>query len=189
MSHTNAELHDLEQLYILYSKQLYRLACNRLYSKTGSTTDAADIVQSVFLLAGRRWDVLKNHSNPGGWLAKATNYLCSNYAQAYNRREEKDQRSIEQLIAQQPRAYGKLYTSAADDEFAAQDVLLTLEEVLSKEDYNILKSFCLDNLSVAEISHKTGISETALRVRIHRLRRYLEKYFVILVTFLMSQNI
>ena len=189
MSFSDSELRDLEQLYLYYSKRLYRLAYKWLYNMTGNAADASDIVQAVFVIAARRWDEVKSHDNPGGWLVKATEYTCLNYFKAHSKRKNINRYNIEQLLSHQPHSYGKLYTGAADDEHSAQNMLFALEQVLSKEDYAILKAFCLDNLAVSEISLQTGLSENAIRVRIHRLRNRLKNIFVTLVTFLTFQNI
>jgi len=189
MSISNSDLHDLEQLYLSCSKLLYRVAYDQLYTTLGHADAAADIVQNVFLLAGRKWESVKNCSNQRGWMIKATRYLCYNYIRTRYSQQEKGRRSIERMLSHQPHIYGKLYTNATEDPFAAQDILISLEQVLSKEDYGILKAVCLDERPYLEVSQRTGLSEIALRVRIYRLRKELKNFFVTLVTFLFCQNI
>lgn len=171
MAISNSDLYDLEQLYLRCSKRLYRIAYNQLYTKLGHADAAADIVQNVFLLAGRKWEIVKNCSNQRGWMVKATRYICYNYIRARYSQQEKGRRSIERMLSHQPHIYGKLYTNAAEDPFAAQEILLSLEQLLSEEDYGILKAVWLAALPFAEVSHRTGISETALRVHIHRSQK------------------
>lgn len=51
MSKTTSERFCLEKLYSDHFTMLYRLACNQLNRYIGSTTDASDMVQDVYLLA------------------------------------------------------------------------------------------------------------------------------------------
>ena len=179
----------LEQLYIDHFSLLYRLACNQLIRYTGSATDASDMVQDVFLLAAHRWPMLKEHPNPVGWLIKATHFVCMNHAEAQYRQQAKENHYKAQVLQKQPKAYGPLYTEAIEDETSAQNVLISLEQMLKPEDYEILKAYCIDKRSMEDITHETGLSAVALRVRIHRIRQEIIKNFILLVTFLAVRNI
>jgi len=52
----------------------------------GSRGDAEDIAQEVFLQAHARFDELKSHENPGGWLRTATRNRSINHVLRYKRR-------------------------------------------------------------------------------------------------------
>lgn len=189
MNNSSSELPCLEQLYLENFSLLYRLACNQLNRYIGSATDAPDMVQDVFLLASSRWPMLKEHPNPVGWLIKATHLACMNHAEAQYRQQTKESHYKDQVLQKQPKAYGTLYTQAIEDETSAQDVLISLEQMLKPEDYEILKAYCIDKRSMEEITRRTGLSAVALRVRIHRIRQEITKIFILLVTFLASRNI
>lgn len=179
----------LEQTYTEYFDMLYKLARRQLYKYTGSTAEAADVVQSVFVIAASRWEKLQEHPNPVGWLVKAVCYTCANYSAAAKRSKEKVRKSKETLLKRQPQRHGRLYTGAVEDETAEVDVLVTLEQMLAAEDYQVLKAFCFENRTVAQISQETGKSEAAIRVQIHRLRKYLSKILSLLVTLSAHWNI
>ena len=66
----------LEELHSAHYATLLRLARNRLYSATGSTSEAEDVVQDVFLLAAEK--DIRDVPNPLGWLMKTTAILCKN---------------------------------------------------------------------------------------------------------------
>jgi len=189
MSKTTVELSCLEQLYDEHFAMLYRLACNQLNRYTGSATDAPDMVQDVFLLAANKWPMLKEHPNPVGWLIKATYLVCMNHAEAQYRQQHKANHYKDRVLQKQPKAYGTLYTEAVEDDTSAQDVLISLEQMLKPEDYEILKAYCIDKRSMEDITRETGLSAVALRVRIHRIRQEIAKIFILLVTFLASRNI
>lgn len=189
MNKSVSELSGLEQLYDDHFAMLYRLACHQLSRYTGSCADAADMVQEVFLLAARKWPSLQNHPNPAGWLVKAMHLICRNHARAQYRQQDKETQCKDRALQRQPKGYGTLYTDAAEDETSAQDVLISLEQMLSSEDYHILKAYCIDRRPMEDISRETGLSAVALRVRIHRIRQELSKIFILIVTLLACQNI
>lgn len=189
MSKTGSEPSCIEQLYDEHFAMLYRLACNQLYRYTGSAADAPDMVQDVFLLAASKWPVLREHPNPVGWLIKATQLICMNHAEAQYRQQTKENRYRERVLQRQPKAYGPLYSEAVEDETSAQDVLISLEQMLKQEDYEILKAYCIDKRSMQDIARETGLSAGALRVRIHRIRQEIAKILILIVTFMVSRNI
>ena len=186
MDQTGAQTFTFEQLYNEYFSTLYRLACNQLRRSTGSCTDASDIVQEVFMLAFRKWDALSRHPNPAGWLMKTTHWICMNHTRAHYRQHDKESRSLD---AQRLNVSGRLRTSQADDEYAAKDAMLSLEQMLKPDEYQLLKAYCIDNCSVETLSRLTGLSPAALRVRIHRIRQKLTNLLISIVIIVLSQNI
>jgi len=189
MKQTSLKMFCLEQLYCEYSAMLYKLACRQLMRYTGSSADAMDMVQDVFVLAARKWDVLREHTNQAGWLIRATQLVCMNHAEKQYRHQNKEKDYKGQVLQKQPMAYGKLYSEAVGDETPVQDILISLEQVLRAEDYEILKAYCIEKRSLEEISQQTGLSAAALRVRIHRIRQEIAKILLLLVTLLVSRNI
>lgn len=186
MDQTGAESFTFEQLYNEHFSTLYRLACHQLRCYTSSCTDASDIVQEVFLLAFRKWDRLREHPNPVGWLMKTTCYVCSNHARARYRQLNKESRSPD---AQRLCYSGSLRTSQADDAYTRQDTLLSVEQLLSPDEYRLLKAYCSDRCSMETLCCLTGLSPAALRVRIHRIRRKLTNLLAAAVIIVLFQNI
>lgn len=189
MHNTNAKTAGLSQLYADNFVSMYKLARHMLQRYTGTEKDAADVVQTVFEIAIRKWDMLAIHPNPSGWLLKATQLCCMNHVREHYSYCHKVQGSINELIVKQPKNHYKLYTGAQEDETAVQDILVALEQILDQEDYMILKSFCLDRRTISEISCETGLSENNLRVRIHRLRKNIMGLLELIVILFGCQNI
>lgn len=154
----------LRELYDAYYKKVYRLAVNRLYTYTGSSAEAQDVVQEVFLLAAQK--NIHDHPNPGGWLAVTTNYICMNYHKA----EESNKKKLHKLDSKQQ--------LTAADKTGNIDIKLTLKSALSPEDYKIIVEHYIYGRSLADIAEEMNISHVAIRVRIHRIRNQLKKYFL-----------
>lgn len=159
----------LRELYDTYYKQVYRLAVNRLYAYTGSSAEAQDVVQEVFLLAAQK--DIHDHPNPGGWLAVTTNYICMNYHKAAESQKKKLHNAADNIQDD------KLQL-VADDKTRNIDIKLTLKSILSPEDYKVIVEHYIYGRGLADIAEEMNISHVAIRVRIHRIRNQLKKYFL-----------
>lgn len=159
----------LRELYEAYYKQVYRLAANRLYAYTGSSAEAQDVVQEVFLLAAQK--DIHDHPNPGGWLAVTINYICMNYHKADVSYKKKIHNAVDSIseVNQQ---------LATTDTTGNVDLKLTLKSALSSEDYKIIVDHYIYGRALADIAEEMTISYVTLRVRIHRIRKQLKKYFL-----------
>lgn len=159
----------LRELFDRYYKIIYRLAANRLYTYTGSTEDAQDIVQEVFLLAAQK-DIHK-HPNPGGWLAAATNNLCMNYSKAAQYRKMKLIKIADSAVD------GGLYSPFSGDITENIDTILSLKSILPPDDFKIVIEHYVHRRSLADIASEMGFSHVAIRVRIHRIRLKLKNFY------------
>lgn len=166
----------LEDLYRTHYAMVYQLAAHKLYRYLRVTADAADLTQEVFILTARRIEDLRQHPNPSGWLCKATHFVVMNHIRTKAQRKEQLFETLDQH-------------GTASDDFAAADVLLSLENMLSKEDYALIHAYYIEKQSRDEICRQYGLSPSALRVRMHRLRKHLLQYFIFLVTLSIRQYI
>ena len=172
----NSNTSFLEKLYTENYAMVYRFITFTLNRHGGKTSDAPDLVQEVFVLAAKRIDVLRAHPNPAGWLMKTAQYMCMNYVSANARHQEQLFETLE-LHAEQ------------EDAIAEVDMLVSLEQVLKPDEYALLKAYCIEKRSTEDICRETGLSPNRLRVRMHRLRKYISPYFVFLVIFASAHNI
>ena len=166
----------LERLYRENYTLVYKLVMRTLRQYTPATNDAADIVQDVFVLAAKRIDVLRSHPNPAGWLIKTAQYVCMNYVSAHSRHGEQLFDSLD-------------LHAVKDDAIAEVDTLVSLEQVLKPEEFELLKAYYIEKRPTEEICRDTGVSPNLLRVRMHRLKKYLSAFFVLLVIFASTHNI
>ena len=166
--------HWLETLHATHYATLLRLAQNRLRSLTGSTSEAEDVVQDVFLLAAEK-DISKLE-NPLRWLIKATINMCLKRMDRVIREAEKEQR-VTQIKTDGNTESSVPIATFKDDDTQALEILLALEQTLSKDDWKLLQMYCLQSIPVEEISQQLGLSVNVLRVRIFRIRKNLDKNF------------
>lgn len=189
MSVQRSDFTLLEQCFDEHYDMLYRLASNMMYQRVHSFFDAADIVQEAFLKAVDHWDAFSSSPNPAGWLVIATRNICRNRIRKLRSQQARTDNLIQQMLNQQPKAYGKLYDSATEMDSSMQDLMERLEEKLSVEEFALFKAHYIENLRFREISQQTGISEGALRVRLYRIRKNISEILFLLVTIVFSQNI
>ena len=166
----------LERLYENNYDLVYKLVVRTLRQYAATTNDASDIAQDVFVLAAKRIDVLRTHPNPVGWLIKTAQYVCRSYVSAYSRHQEQLFETLD-LHADQ------------EDAISKSDVLVSLEQMLKPEDYALLKAYYIEKHPAEEICREAGISQNLLRVRMHRLRKNLSAFFVLLVIFASGYSI
>ena len=159
----------LKELYDAHYTMLYRLAANRLLHSVGNMDDVQDVLQDVFRLALEK--NIRSHPNPIGWLIKATENTCKNYA----RRRVTDERRRQDLPT---KTYvGETYdpslsVKSSEDE---ADIQMLLESTLTKEEQQIIIKHYQEKRSVDEIAQDLGITSNALNVRIYRIRKRLQK--------------
>ena len=176
MHKPTSDLEFLEMLYTEHYRLVYKLTVSLLRKNNSSLTDAADITQDVFIIAATKIDQLKRHPNPVGWLIEATKLRCSNYFKRRARHKEQLFASLDQH-------------KTTDDDIAMLDTRISLQQVLSPEDYSLVKAYFIEKRPTEEICKKTGMSPNRLRVRMHRLKKYLSTFFVLLVIFASTHNI
>ena len=176
MLNTPDDFSFLEKLYAENYALVYKLVTRTLRQHAASTADAADITQDVFILAAKRIDVLRSHPKPVGWLLKTTQYVCRNHISAYRRHGEQ--------------LFGSLdLHRSSDDDITELDTRISIEQLLKAEDYALLKAYFVEKQPTEEICRKNGLTPNQLRVRMHRLKKYLSAYFILLVIFAGSRNI
>lgn len=162
----------LEELHIKHYTTLLRLAQNKLRRLTGSTAEAEDVVQDVFLLAAEK--DISDVDNPLAWLIKATSNLCLQRMDRAKRDAGKEQRIIQQKMTNS--IDRSIYAVERTD--SETDMLLTLlmlEQSLSPDEWEIMRKHCLEGVPLKELAAELDVPITRLKVKIHRIRKKLEK--------------
>lgn len=164
----------LETLHAAHYVTLLRLAQNRLYAMTGSSSEAEDVVQDVFVLAAEK--NIQRLENPLRWLMKATVNLCYERTRRTLRETEKGQRivraKLDNSVDRSVSAFER-----QESETAALELLITLEQTLSAEDWELLRLYCLEKVPIEELSANLKIPISTLRVRICRIRQKYGKIY------------
>ena len=70
------------------------------------------------------------------------------------------------------------------------DTMLTLQQELNAQDYDLLDQYCFQHKTVQEISEETGLTPNHIHVRLFRIRNEIRKIiFPLFVILLFSQEI
>lgn len=166
----------LEKLYLENYDSVYRLTAYLLKRGVQTSADAADVTQEVFVIAAKKIDEVRRHPKPVGWLYKTAFNCCRNHIQACARHKNQ--------------LFGSLDLQRAEaDSFPLSNLLISLEQTLSKEDYELIRAYYVDERPLEEICARTGLTPNALRVRIHRIKKSLCTFLLFLVIFSMTNNI
>lgn len=147
---------------VLYEAQydrIYRLCLG--YS--GDAAEAADLTQEVFVQAWQGWASFRGDSQPGTWLYRIAVNTC-----LMARRKRR--------IPTQP--LGPQVPEPADRSEASQreaqvEQLYRHIHALPEAD-RLLISLVLEQVPYPDIAQALGITENALRVRVHRLKKRLK---------------
>lgn len=164
----------LKEMYDANYAALYRLAAYRLRVHGGNESDAPEVVQDVFLLAAKKKII--NHPNPKGWLNTVTENICKNYARKDRRNTAKQRRCAEETLNKNVHST-LLFVEPSGRPMDESDARMTMEQALPPEDWKLLQDYCLEGKPIEVLAAQMHVSENALRVRIHRLRKKIEKYF------------
>lgn len=162
----------LEDLHSAHYATLLRLAQNRLRRLTGNIDEAEDVVQDAFLLAAEK--DIRHLENPLAWLMKTTSNLCLQRMNRAKRDTGKEQCFIKHKLDNS--ADRSVY--AVERQESETDTLLwlvLLEQTLSPDEWELMRKYCLEGISLDKLAAEIGVPANRLKVKIHRIRKKLEK--------------
>lgn len=148
---------DYDKVFCEFAPIVYRAAMCR----TGDADTAQDILQEVLLLLCKKKPVFKCKAQLRVWLLKCTYKLCT----ASTRRFE-NSKTVPLDTAESIGVQDNL-------EFEFYDVLSRLPEKL--RDATVL--FYIEDMSINDIARVLSISVSAVKARLLRARRVLEKIY------------
>ncbi len=145
-----------EQAMADYGGMLVKLACSRGLAKP----DAEDVLQTTFLKLLESATSFSSDEHMKAWLIRVAINECNNLFRRRKRHPEAPLKSISGIVQ-----------GGACEPGESNDLLLGLRE----EDRALLDLAFLEGLSSAEIGEIMGITSSAVRSRLFRLRRRMEK--------------
>ncbi len=164
----------LKELYDANYDNLYRLAVNRLRLYAGQAADVQDILQDVFLEAVKQKICI--HPKPEAWLVVTTINICKNYIRSTKRNELKKRKYAQETMRKSKHG-SLLFLAAENDKTAVSDIKITLEQILPPEDLRLIDRYLLEGCPLEQLGKEMHMTPNALRVRIFRIRKKIEKYF------------
>lgn len=148
-----------EDIYKTYWQKIYRLCMGYV----NDADLAQDMVQETFIIVWEQLPKFRNEANIGTWIFR----IASNYCL----------RDIEKQ-SRFPRA--ELPTNLTEErKFDSEPQIRFLYKCITElpETDRIIISLELENIQQTEIASIVGLSETNIRVRIHRIKEKLHQKF------------
>ena len=152
---TKKDDYYFEQPYDNYSNLVFRKCLSYLENQK----DADDTFQKIWTKVYFKLKTFKGNSKFSTWLYKITVNECINHLKARKRIFEFDETNIR--FSKQENHYKK--------EEIKQDVTKSLNE-LSKHDRTIIKLKYVEEFKYEEISELTGLTVSALKMRVSRIK-------------------
>lgn len=182
------------EAYCEYYQLLYRVGRYLLRGNPGQIVTLEDHIQDVLLQMLKKKEKLQDHPNLKGWLVVTMkNELLS------SRRKENDSRkraSYSLDNPDNPAQQEMLMDKELSPEFLCIDQfperLDKIRELLGKDNTDLLIEAYVKGMPYAELASRLGIGETALRMRLYRLkekvRSHPELFFVFAIFALLISN-
>lgn len=142
MKYENAFDEIAEQYY----NAIFRYCCVKLSDEHA----AKDCTQEVFLIFFNKMDKLKLSENIRAWLYRTADNVISNY-----RKKHKETISYDDV------------NEVTEDTYSVET---PFNDIISEEEYELLKSYYIDEDDIEIISERLGISKAATAQRIHRIK-------------------
>lgn len=156
---------DCERFIRAHERQIL----NYLWRMTGDEQMAQDLTQEVFLRAWQRFETIRDYDQPRSWLFR----VATNLALTQLKRRS--------LLGGQPRILDEERDPAASDparRLAESDLVRRVLLQLSPQRRGALVLREVYGMSAAEVGHILGISDTAVRMALHRARKQFREFYV-----------
>ena len=137
------------------------------YAKLRNTHDAEDVMQEVFIEAHGKFQRLRNPNGIGAWLYKATIYRCGDHFRKSSRRRKRE-RTFAETAQDNP-------STGAQARDGAGDAVIEAIGLLPEKYRQILMLKHFAELSYAEISKTTGLSESVIGNRLQAAKKKLRE--------------
>ena len=137
------------------SGPLMRLA----FARTGSVTDAEDLVQDALMDAHRRWDVIGRYDDPSTWARR----VVLNRSVSRWRRRGRERDAVARLA-------GRRGASGGDEMVLADEALWTAIRSLSSRQRDVVLLLWFEDLSVREVASVLDCGEETVRTHWRRAR-------------------
>lgn len=179
MEHYSDE--ELVRLYLetqrnRYFEQLYGRYCNKVYRKCLSFTKdplrAEDLTHDVFLKLVAKLSGFREQSKFSTWLYSITYNYCTDQLRLHTiRREVYIDEGWDQLEAESEDGLSELA------EMEAKQLELALHQLAPDEQSLLLMKY-QDDISIRDIAHLNGLTESAVKMRLKRSRDKLRKHYL-----------
>ncbi|MDE7225754.1 MAG: sigma-70 family RNA polymerase sigma factor [Ruminococcus sp.] len=137
-----------------YYNAIFRYCCVKMNNEHA----AKDCTQEVFLIFFTKMDNLKLSENIRAWLYRTADRVMSNY-----RKKHKEMVSYDDVNV------------VTEDTYSVE---IPFNDIISKDEYELLKSYYIDGDDIEVISVRLGISTAAVAQRIHRIKSKIKNKYI-----------
>ena len=156
----------LEALVARHGNHVYQVA----FHLTGSTSDAEDIVQTVFLKLYNHWAYVSRVSNLPGWINRVATNVCIDLL----RKKKVRGPSVENSTLDRTLAGGRSPAREVENKELAEKLQEAMS-TLPRRQLAALVLFDHEGLKGREIARILDVTETAVRSYVHEARRRLRE--------------
>ena len=157
---------EFEKMYEEHYKMLHRYVRTIL----GNSSFAEDVIQETFLEAWRKYDMIREHPNQGGWLIQTACFKIRNIRKRLSRLEMVSLDDNKEI-------------SRKDYDLEMKELDVILKKTLTEEERLRFKRYYMWGYTIKEVAEIEGISVNNARVRVSRLLSKLRKE-ILAVSFL-----
>ena len=125
-----------------------------------------DVAQEVYLEAYRKLDVLMQHPEPRGFLFRMARYKALHWIREKNRIEREEFPCEDSVLVMKV---------SDKDAYRAAEILMTVEALLTKEEYSIFEAHYVQGYTEKEIAVTRHKSHAAVRMSCSRMTRKLRE--------------
>jgi RNA polymerase sigma-70 factor (ECF subfamily) len=162
----------LTSIYQHYSDDVFNIIRWRLRS-FGMAPAADDLLQDVFLTAYDKYEKLASHPDIRRWLFTTANFKCRNFI----RRQTTERRRIlwdadgEKVACIPDLSSENALAQVLEEDFDCSGIVGQIKADMTEVDKLLYVQAYEEKMPSAALSTVYGISETAMRMRISRLRK------------------
>lgn len=161
MKLTPEQTAGLSELYLKHFSSLFYYA----YAELHDPRLAEEAVHEVYVIACRKYEEVMAGEKPERWLRKALKYVLRNMVRSMIRTRN--------LITQE-----SIESVAVPDEKARDAELdLDMRRILNAEEYRLYRLVYLEGMTLAAAAGRMGISESACKKRIQRMKEKIRKNY------------
>ena len=151
--------YNKNSIYTEIASKYYKEIFNYCHFKLGyHHQNAEECTQEVFVVLMIKWGKLSSHENIRAWLYRTADNIIKNH-------NRKNCKQVKELSS-----YEKI-EEAADLGYLEDYGAFELLSGLTLEEQNLLKEYYLDKATASELAVRYHISESAIHVRIYRIKK------------------
>lgn len=150
---------EMEKDFEKFYKRHYDLLAKYVFRQVQDADVMEDIVQDVFCLAYENWKTVSVHPYPEGWLLQTAKYKLLEY---WRKIERRTVISIEEE---------ELEPCRDDENYGMVEIEAVAEANLKMEEWNLMKSYYLEDKNVSVLAAQAGVADTCMRMRISRVTK------------------